>query len=225
MIGYSFVHFFISHVPCLITQVSTNDILLMRKKFKVILLCSIVLFLAVIFSCYAIVSMNAKGKTFDCVQNIPYNDTGLLLGTSPFTSKGEHNYYFDERLKAAATLYHNGKIRRIIASGGDYSNRGGCNELIAMKDSLRKLGVPDSLVSLDYQGTRTLHSIIRVKDMGRITIISQKYHNERAIYLAEHYGLQVVAYNAAMPNIVRKKIRNISREFLARVKLFIDFLR
>ena len=136
------------------------------------------------------VSVNAKGKTFNDVQDIPFNETGLLLGTSPVTSNGEHNYYFDERIKATATLYHSGKIKRIIASGGDYSSNGGCNELIAMRDSLIKQEVPDSLISLDYQGTRTLHSITKLKDLGSITIISQKYHNERAIYLAEHYGLQ-----------------------------------
>ena len=141
------------------------------------------------------VCINAKEKTFNDIQDIPFNEAGLLLGTSPVTSNGEHNYYFDERIKATATLYHSGKIKRIIASGGDYSNNGGCNELIAMRDSLIKQEVPDSVISL-----------------------------ERAIYLAEHYGLQAVAYNATMPNIAKKKIRNISREFLARVKLFIDLM-
>lgn len=96
--------------------------------------------------------------------------------------------------------------------------------MMAMRDSLIKQGIPDSLVSLDYQGTRTLYSITKAKDLGSITVISQKYHNERAIYLAEHYGLQAIAYNATMPNIAKKKIRNISREFLARVKLFIDLM-
>ena len=97
--------------------------------------------------------------------------------------------------------------------------------MIAMRDSLIKQEIPDSLITLDYQGSRTLHSITNVKNLGSITIISQKYHNERAIYLAEYYGLQTVAFNATTPNIVNKKIRNISREFLARVKLFIDLVR
>lgn len=193
-----------------------------KRKCRIILLCLLTVLLIAILSCYLLVSINANGKTFNDVESIPYNEVGLLLGTSPVTSNGEHNYYFDERIKATATLYHSGKIKRIIASGGDYSSNGGCNELIAMRDSLIKRGVPDSLISLDYQGTRTLCSIAKVKDLGSITIISQKYHNERAIYLAEHYGLQAVAYNATMPNIVKKKIRNISRELLARVKLFID---
>ena len=203
-----------------------------KKKCRIILLCLVTVLLTAILCCYLLVSVNAKGKTFNDVQDIPFNDVqdipfnevGLLLGTSPVTSNGEHNYYFDERIKATATLYHSGKIKRVIASGGDYSSNGGCNELIAMRDSLIKQGVPDSLISLDYQGTRTLHSITKVKDLGSITIISQKYHNERAIYLAEHYGLQAIAYNATMPNIAKKKIRNISREFLARVKLFIDLV-
>ena len=195
-----------------------------KKRLRIIFFCLVTVLLIIILSCYQLVSINAKGKTFNDVQNIPYNEIGLLLGTSPITSKGEHNYYFDERIEATAILYHSGKVKRIVASGGDYSRNGGCNELIAMRDSLIKWGVPDNSISLDYQGTRTLHSIVKLKDMGSITIISQKYHNERAIYLAEHYGLQAVAYNAAMPNITKKKIRNISREFLARVKLFIDFM-
>ena len=172
-----------------------------KKKCRIILLCLVTVLLTAILSCYLLVCINAKGKTFNDAQDIPFNEVGLLLGTSPITSNGEHNYYFDERIKATA-----------------------CNELIAMRDSLIKQGVPDSLISLDYRGTRTLHSITKVKNLGSITIISQKYHNERAIYLAEHYGLQVIAYNATMPNIAKKKIRNISREFLARVKLFIDLV-
>lgn len=142
-----------------------------KKKCRIILLCLVTVLLIVILSCYLLVSANAKGKTFNDIQGIPFNEVGLLLGTSPVTSNGEHNYYFDERVKATAALYHSGKIKRIIASGGDYSSNGGCNELIAMRDSLIKQEVPDSLISLDYQGTRTPHSIAKVKDLGSITII------------------------------------------------------
>ena len=195
-----------------------------KKKYRIILLCLATILLITILSCYLLICINARGKTFNDVQNIPFNEVGLLLGTSPITSNGEHNYYFDERIKATAALYHSGKIKRIVASGGDYSSNGGCNELIAMRDSLIKQEIPDSLITLDYQGTRTLHSITNVKSLESITIISQKYHNERAIFLAEYYGLQAVAFNATTPNIAKKKIRNISREFLARVKLFIDLV-
>lgn len=150
-----------------------------------------------------------------------------MLGTSPITPQGEHNYYFDNRIYATVELYKQGKIKQIIASGGDYSAQNGCNELIAMRDSLVAHGVPYSVITLDYKGLRTINSIVNVKtdyDLDSLIIISQKYHNERAIWLAEHYGLHAIAYNATTPDITTKKIKNTLREFLARVKIFLDIL-
>ncbi len=88
-------------------------------------------------------------------------------------------------------------VSYIIASGGDYSDReNGCGELTAMRDSLTVYGIPDSVITLDYQGLRTLNSIVKAKyiyNFDSLTIISQKYHKERAIWLAEHYGLHAIA--------------------------------
>lgn len=180
--------------------------------------------MVLIIGSYVAVSVNADGKNYDRVEDVPFNEVGLLLGTSPITPQGGHNYYFDKRIDAAAELYHNGKIRHIIASGGDYSSQNGCNELTAMRDALMAQGIPESAIMLDYDGLRTLRSILNAKESGynRLTIISQKYHNERTIWLAEHYGIEVVAYNAVLPGILDKKVKNLSREALARVKMFID---
>ena len=197
---------------------------------KIIFHCPIIatiILICMIGICYIVVSVNASKKTYTIVNCIPQNKVGLLLGTSPTTPQGEHNYYFDNRIQAAAQLYHNGRISHIIASGGDYSRENGCNELTAMRESLLALGVPDSIITLDYQGLRTLNSIVKAKEiycLDSVTIISQKYHNERAIWLAEHYGLNAIAYNASTPDITDKRIKNISRELLARVKMFIDIL-
>ena len=68
-----------------------------KKKCRIILLCLVTVLLTAILCCYLLVSANAKGKTFNDVQDIPFNEVGLLLGTSPVTSNGEHNYYFDEK--------------------------------------------------------------------------------------------------------------------------------
>jgi len=174
-----------------------------------------------------VVTVKANGKCYDATSEIPYNKYGLLLGTSPITPQGGHNYYFDNRIKATAELYHNGKIKLIIASGGDYTEQGGCDELTAMRDSLIAYNIPDSVILSDYKGTRTLNSIMQAKDtygIDSITIISQEYHNERALYLANHFGLEAVAYNATTPDILDKKIKNGLREYLARVKMFIDLI-
>ena len=123
-------------------------------------------------------------------------------------------------------MYHKGKIKRIIASGGDYSEQGGCNEVIAMRDSLMAYNIPDSAILLDYNGTRTLNSIKQAKNTYALdcaTIISQEYHNERAIFLSNRYDIKAIAYNAKTPMIINKLIKNNLREYLARVKMFIDF--
>lgn len=200
---------------------------LIIKRLFIVAGISLFVCIGIILACNGVVINNAQGQTYDNVSEIPSRKIGLLLGTSPITPQGEHNYYFDNRIYATVELYKQGKIKQIIASGGDYSAQNGCNELIAMRDSLVAHGVPDSVITLDYKGLRTINSIVNVKtdyDLDSLIIISQKYHNERAIWLAEHYGLHAIAYNATTPDITTKKIKNTLREFLARVKMFLDIL-
>lgn len=200
-------------------------------KIGIITIMSLVL---IIIGTYVVVVLNAMGRTFDNVADVPAHEYGLLLGTSPITPVGARNFYFDNRIKAAVELYEAGKIKHIIASGGDYwldengePRKNGCNELRSMRDSLVKYGVPWNAISLDYDGTRTLNSIVKAKDLYGLDsciIISQQYHNERAIWQADHFGLKAVGYNAAPSHIHRNRIKNQAREFLARVKLMLDML-
>lgn len=195
------------------------------KKIKYILILSGLSLFLLIIGCYWIISFNSIGKTYDNIEEIPYNKIGLLLATSPFTAEGWRNHYYDNRIEATVQLYRNKKIDYIIASGGDYSTEGGYNELVSIRDSLMNYGIPDTVILLDYEGTRTLNSIVKLRDvykLNSVTIISQKFHNERAIYLAEKNGIKAIAYNAETPDIVSKRIRNEGREYLARVKMFID---
>lgn len=202
----------------------------MKRKNPIIkiLIAVIVAVAIVVIVCNVVVMVASNGRCYDEVADIPQNEYGLLLGTSPITRQGGHNYYFDTRIRAAAELYHAHRINRIIASGGDYTGNGGYDEPIAMRDSLVGRNVPDSAIVLDYQGLRTLNSIERAKNdfgLDSITLISQSYHNGRALLLAKHCGINAVAYNADTPPSIRKKIKNFSRECLARVKMFIDLLR
>lgn len=187
------------------------------------------LILLSILICDFVVIGNAYGRTYDSVDSIPHNRVGLLLATSPITPGGAHNFYFDNRIKAAVELYNSGKIDIIIASGGDYTKtqKNGCDEPAAIRDSLIKYGVSPFCIELDYEGTRTLNSIAKLKEsygVDSVTLISQKYHNERAIYLADKYGITAVGYNAAPSPIRRNRIKNTLRESLARPKMFLDFL-
>lgn len=185
------------------------------------------MFLTAILASYIVVVGNASGRTYDDVNSIPHNRFGLLLATSPITPEGEHNYYFDNRVIAAYDLYKAGKIDFIIASGGDYTkeHKYGCDEPAALRDSLVARGVPSERILLDYEGLRTINSIVKAKEiygLDSVTLISQKYHNERAIYLADRQGIHAVGYNAALPHIHR--IKNTIRESLARPKMFLDLM-
>ena len=202
-------------------------------KKKVIKICALttsvfaVVCIALMLICNQIVVNNAKGKVFSDIDGIKYNKVGLLLGTTPQARITRiTNYFFIYRMDAAEQLYKAGKIEKILISG-DEDSLDGINEPECMRDSLVARGVPASAIILDGKGYRTINSIInanKVFGLKSFTIISQEFHNERAIYQAEHLGLDVEniqAYNAEMPKARRAFITTI-REYFARVKLFID---
>lgn len=200
-------------------------------KRTIICIVAIVGVLAIIMAvCDRMVDHAAKNKLYETVEDVPHRKVGLVLGTSPISTwNGRRNYYFDHRIKAAADLYNAGKVEWLVVSGGDYRNtENGYDEPVAMRDSLMKQGVDSVRIILDYDGTRTLNSIAKMRDVYRqdsIIIISQKYHNERALYQAKHLGIDAIGYNAKTPGRRTSWWRNRGREVLARVKLFIDIAR
>ena len=177
-----------------------------------------------------LVVKNAEGRLFEEVDSVPDgNYTGLLLGTTPMTRiSHRRNIFFENRIKATANLYHAGKIRKILISGDDKS-LDGINETECMKDSLLARGVPESDIILDGKGYRTIHSVQRAyHDYGckNLIVISQKFHNERALYLANHLDLdfdQVIGFNAESPRSLMSQ-KTYIREWFARVKMFMDLL-
>lgn len=180
--------------------------------------------------CDQTVAYSAKNRTYDNVDSIPHRKVGLILGTSPISRwTGRRNHYFDYRIKAGADLYNAGKVDWLVVSGGDYrTTDNGYDEPVAMRDSLIKLGVDSAHIILDYDGTRTLNSMAKMRDVysqDSITIISQTYHNERALYQAKYLDLDAIGYNARTPSRRSSWLRNRGREVLARVKLFVDIIR
>lgn len=179
--------------------------------------------------CNHLVSCNAEGKTFSEIDSIGHNKVGLLLGTTPQTRLGHiKNYFFIYRIDAAEQLYKAGKIEKILISG-DENSLDGINEPECMRDSLVARGVPPKDIVLDGKGYRTINSVVnanKVYGLKSFTIISQEFHNERAMYQAEHLGLNVEnlqAFNAKNPTSKRALMIYL-REYFARVKMFWDLL-
>ena len=204
----------------------------MRKVIKTctwLLLLLMIVCLTLMLVCNQLVVSNAKGKVFSDIDSIKYNKVGLLLGTTPQARFDRiTNYFFIYRIDAAEQLYRAGKIEKILISG-DENSLDGIDETECMKDSLVARGVPANAIILDGKGYRTINSIFnanKVYGLKSFTIISQQFHNERAIYQAEHLGLDIEniqAYNAKMPKSRRAYLTTI-REYFARVKMFMDLI-
>jgi len=204
----------------------------MKKIYKTILglICIFVLIcIALLLICNKIVVNNAEGKVFSDIDSIKYNKVGLLLGTTPQARIGRiTNYFFVYRIDAAEKLYKAGKIEKILISG-DENSLDGINEPVCMRDSLVARGVPAEAIILDGKGYRTICSVVnanKIFGLKSFTIISQEFHNERALYQAEHLALDlenIQAYNAEMPKSSRAFLTTI-REYFARVKMFWDLL-
>ena len=143
------------------------------KKAKIATICcssTLLLILALVLICHLIVVGNASGRTYEDVDSIPYNRYGLLLATSPITPGGTHNFYFDNRIKAAEELYKARKVVYIIASGGDYTkeHKNGCDEPAAIRDSLVVRGIPaDRIRPMGQNGCFSERKMPICRSIGR----------------------------------------------------------
>ena len=153
---------------------------------------------------------------------VPTNDVGLVLGTSPRLANGTPNRHFTVRIEAAAALCRAGRVKHLLLSGDNHLQ--GYDEPTEMKNALLALGLPASAMTLDYAGLRTLDSVARAHEIfgqTKLTIITESFHAPRAIYLAEHFGVNPVAYcPSALPPSWMRTTR--VREFGARIKAVLD---
>jgi SanA protein len=194
------------------------------KKLMYAMMAMVVLLLATILIADGIIKSFAKDKLYTEVNAIPKNKVGVVLGTSKYLVNGHINQYYQFRIDAAAELYHSGKVEFILVSGDNRHHS--YNEPQTFKNDLVKKGIPEDKIFLDYAGFRTLDSMVRAKEVfgqESVTVISQKFHNERAIYLAEKRGLNAIGFNAKDVNL-RSGFKVQMREYLARVKMFSDLI-
>ena len=184
----------------------------------------LILAFAGIYLSNRIIAKSAVGKLYSNTDEIPCNKVGLLLGTSKFvgTDKRENPFY-NFRIAAAVQLIRAGKIKYLIISGDN--SRDDYNEPASMRSDLINAGVDSSIIYLDYAGFRTFDSLKRLKeifDQDSVTIISQQFHNERAIYIASRMEISAIGFNAKDVSASTGFKTNI-REKFARVKVFLDF--
>lgn len=153
--------------------------------------------------CNFVVKRAAEGHIYDDVQAIPARKIGLLLGTMQYTKTGAANRYFSNRIEATAQLFFEKRISYILISGDNH--RHGYNEPEDMRQSLIAKGIPDSVIYLDYAGFSTFESIVRAQKIfgqDSITIIFPKWHNERAVYIAQRHNIDLMQMTSVIANLI-----------------------
>lgn len=170
------------------------------------------------------VSDYANPFCYSSIDSIPHNHCALVLGTSKYLSNGHRNQFYTNRINATVQLYFCNKIDYIIVSG-DNRNRT-YNEPITMFNDLVAAGIPGRKIILDYAGFRTLDSVVRCKEVfgqEKFTIVSQLFHNQRAIYIGRKKEIDAIAFNAES-EIEPLDYKVQLREIAARTLMLFDML-
>ena len=198
----------------------------LRKKLlfvAIVILVLIIIGICCVMGIDIYVKSFAKGKLYYQAENVPNKKIAVVLGTTKYTH-GRKNLFYEYRLNAAVDLWKAGKINAILVSGDN--SRIGYDEPSNMKEDLISRGVPAEFITVDFAGFRTLDSVVRAKeifDLDDYIVVSQEFHCERAIYLAEKKGQKIIGY-CAKDVSDPAGIKSILREYLAKPKALLDII-
>jgi len=179
--------------------------------------------LAVAFVAYTNIApmWASRGKLFTDESALPKAKVGLIFGTTDRVD-GRENLYFRYRIDAAEKVWKAGKLDTIIVSGDNRERS--YNEPLKMKNALIARGVPGERIVCDYAGLRTLDSVVRAKEVfgaDPVMFISQRFQNERAIYLADAHGIAAFGFDAKDVR-AQAGTKTKLREVAARVLMWLD---
>ena len=181
-----------------------------------------ILLAAFLFFCQWLVLRAGAGRLYTRVEDVPPTDVAVVLGAGEHLAGGSVNPFFKYRIAAASALYKAGKVRHLLVTGDNHTR--GYDEPAMMKAALLREGIPEKAVSVDDAGFRTLDSIVRagkVFGLRRYVIVSQRFHNQRALLIAGHYGMDVAGFCAADVGFRYSPWTHV-REVLARVRVVLD---
>ncbi|MBP3194064.1 MAG: YdcF family protein [Cardiobacteriaceae bacterium] len=200
----------------------------MKIKYSLILkitLAAIFFIAAFVFCCYFGIEKYSEKYIYSDIKKLPKKDFAIVLGTNKKLKDGRINPFYKNRIDAAVDLYRNAKVKYLIVSGANPSIY--YNEPEDMKKDLMAAGIPENHIQADYAGRRTLDSLLRAEkifDISDYLIISQKFHNQRAIFLARFNGHQAIAFNAR-DTVLKKRSKKVRiREIGARCKAVLDIV-
>ncbi len=191
------------------------------KKIIVILLCLCLLATAAMLGINAYVKGTVDDRLLTAEQAAQLTDVDciLVLGCMVW-GDGTPSDMLGDRLRRGVELYHAGAAPKLLMSGDH--GRVEYNEVGSMKQYAVDAGVPSEDVFMDHAGFSTYESMYRAREIfqaEKIIIITQKYHLYRALYIAQHFGMEAYGVDADYQTYYGQTKREI-REILARCKDF-----
>lgn len=148
---------------------------------------------------------------------------GVVLGTAKYYRTGVINQYYRYRIQGALNAYNSGKVNYLLLSGDNAQQS--YNEPMTMRKDLIAAGVDPADIVLDYAGFRTLDSIVRTRkvfDTNDFIIITQRFHCERALFIALHMGIQAQCYAVPSPkDMLTVRVREFGARFGALADLYL----
>lgn len=193
----------------------------LRKRLLLLAAASLATGLLAVLAANLAAISASRGRIFTDVDALPHSRVGLVFGTTDRV-QGRENLYFRYRIEAAERVWKAGKVETLIVSGDNRSRY--YNEPEKMKQALVARGVPAERVVCDYAGLRTLDSVVRAREVfgvTRLLVISQRFQNERAIYLARAHGIDARGFDARDVH-PQAAFKTRLREVGARVKMWLD---
>ena len=198
---------------------------LLRLPLKKLLGYALGLGLFVLIGCFTIdraVSFYVQDRVYEDIKTLPHRHYALVLGTSKYIAKGKTNKYYDYRLEASKRLIDQNKVDYLLLSGDNRMIQ--YNEPRTMFLEQPQKGGYESVMFKDFAGFRTLDSVVRANKVFQVpsfTIISQKFHCERALLIAKHYDIDAICFTAKQPEVY---FGTRVREMFARVKAVLDLI-
>jgi len=180
------------------------------------------LLFVILFSSSVFCVEEENSDIYTDIKKVPAKKAALVLGTAKYISKGKQNYFYTYRIRAAVQLWKAKKVNAIVVSGDKSTYY---DEVTSMYKDLIKLGVPSKYITRDFHGHRTFDSIVRAKEVFSLDdyiIVSQKFHLNRALYIAHEKGQKAIGFAAKDIKGTKAAQKMIDREALAQVKAFLD---
>lgn len=164
-----------------------------------------------------LVTKQSNGLIKTSITEIPAEDpprVAIVFGARVFDDGRLSNSLYD-RVLTGAELYRAGRTKKLLMSGDRQSDA--YDEPAAMKKFAIELGVPESDIEIDNDGKRTRDTCDRAKSIygvDRTILVTQDYHQPRAIYFCKNAGIDTIGINANRRTYDREDYYHF-REFFA----------